>query len=181
MQYLLCCRLPARPNRQSCTGQQAVHRCSLPQPAALQIWGAAVRHCCATTSLTQPRSAAETMPPAGLQAESEARQAATAQVAEQRKDAAAAERQLRAYYEGRLRERNRELAAARMHVQVRSLVGLGALEGLVRRCTCVGAGCCQDAPAGPCVKGAWRCGGVALVYGVFVGEGHCQDASAGKS
>ena len=57
-------------------------------------------------------------PPTVLQAESEARQAATAQLAEQRKDAAAAERQLRAYYEGRLRERNRELAAARMHVQV---------------------------------------------------------------
>ena len=87
------------------------------------------------------------MPPAVLQAESEARQAAIAQLAEQRKDAAAAERQLRAYYEGRLRERNRELAAARMHVQVQLLVGLGAVEGVVWCCACVGAGCCQTAPA----------------------------------
>ncbi len=103
------------------------------------------------------------MAPAVLQAESEARQAATAQLAEQRKDAAAAERQLRAYYEGRLRERNRELAAARMHVQVLLLLGLHVVEALVWWCTSVGAGCCQNAPAEACVKGAWRCGGLKWV------------------
>ena len=36
-------------------------------------------------------------------------------------------------------ERNRELAAARMHVQVQLLVELGAVERLVRQCECVGA------------------------------------------
>ena len=113
-----------------------------------------------------------------LQAESEARQAATAQLAEQRKDAAAAERQLRAYYEGRLRERNRELAAARMHVQVQSLVGRGAKEGLVW-CACMGAGCCQamrlqvhflrELGAAEASSRCYTC----------VGDGHRRDASAG--
>ena len=103
------------------------------------------------------------MAPAELQAESEARQAATAQLAEQCKDAAAAERQLRAYYEGRLRERNWELAAARMHVQVLFLLGLHVVEALVWWGTSVCAGCFQNAPAEACVEGAWRCGGVKWV------------------
>ena len=132
-----------------------MQRHSMPQPAALQIRGrppGCWTLLCNRNAHIVQKHRAETTAPAVLQAESEARQAATAQLAEQRKDAAAAERQLRAYYEGRLRERNRELAAARMHVQVQLLVGRGAVEALIWWCACVGAGCCWDAPAGACFE-----------------------------